>query len=79
MADSKEPKSFDDFATISISKKLSSATVSKRLNELIAVKAIEEIVKRSKTGRRVIAYQATEKGRRIIQLVSGLQVALASS
>ncbi len=79
LADSKEPKSFDDFAEISISKKLSSATVSKRLNELIAVKAIEEVVNRSKVGRRIIAYKTTEKGKRIIQLVKELQAALTIS
>jgi len=79
MADSTEPKSFDAFTTISISKKLSSATISKRLNELIAIKTIEEVVNRSKAGRRVIAYKTTEKGKRVIRIVQELQDALVVS
>jgi len=61
------PKSFKDFTQISIKNKmLSSATVSKRLDELISVGAIIEVVKRSKSGRRVVGYKTTEKGERII-------------
>ncbi|HII10194.1 MAG: hypothetical protein ABSE71_04150 [Candidatus Micrarchaeaceae archaeon] len=77
MSDSDGPRSFNDFTKISIKKRrLSSATVSKRLDELIAVKAIEEVVGRSKTGRRIIAYRATEKGKRVIELARELQEAL---
>ena len=48
------PRSFSDFTTLSIgNRKLSSATVSKRLDELIAVKAIEQVVHKSKAGRRI--------------------------
>lgn len=79
MADGNEPKSFNDFTKITVKKKtLSSATVSKRLNELIAVKAMEEVIHRSKTGRRIIAYKTTEKGRKVIQLARELEEALSS-
>lgn len=74
------PKSFTEFTTISIGKRrLSSATVSKRLNELIEVKAIEQVVYKSKTGRRVIAYITTEKGKRILALSKELEVIFANS
>jgi DNA-binding HxlR family transcriptional regulator len=77
LADGKEPKSFNDFTRISINhKRLSSATVSKRLDELLAVDAMEEVVVRSKSGRRVIAYKTTEKGRRVIELARELKEAL---
>ena len=77
LADGKEPKSFNDFTRISINhKRLSSATVSKRLDELAAVKVIEEVVVKSKSGRRVIAYKTTEKGRKIIKLAKELREAL---
>jgi DNA-binding MarR family transcriptional regulator len=80
MADGNAPKSFNDFTTISIGKrKLSSATVSKRLDKLIAVKAMEEVISRSKTGRRVIAYRTTEKGKRAIKLARELQEIFAVS
>jgi DNA-binding HxlR family transcriptional regulator len=78
MADSNEPKSFNDFTKITIDKKLlSSATVSKRLDELIEVKAIKEVVDKSKRGRRVIAYRATEKGKMIIKMGKELKDAVA--
>jgi len=77
MADSNEPKSFNDFTKISIRKrKLSSATVSKRLDQLIEVNVVEEVVSRSKTGRRTIAYKTTEKGKRVIELARELQAAV---
>lgn len=77
LADGREPKSFNDFTRISINyKRLSSATVSKRLDELVAVKVIEEIVVKSKSGRRVIAYKTTEKGRRVIKIAKELREAL---
>jgi DNA-binding HxlR family transcriptional regulator len=80
MADSDVPRSFNDFTKISISKRrLSSATVSKRLDELIAIKGIEEVISRSKTGRRIIAYRTTEKGKRVIELARKLQEALTVS
>lgn len=80
MADDGKPKTFNDFTTISIKKRrLSSATVSKRLDELITVKALEEVVTRSKMGRRIIAHKTTEKGRRLIGLGKEFQEALAVS
>ena len=78
MADSKEPKHFNDFTKISIKKsRLSSATVSRRLDELLAIKVIEEVISRSKSGRRIIAYRATSKGKKVIKLANELQEALA--
>ncbi len=63
-----EPKHFDDFTKIRVKNKgLSSATVTKRLNELLALEAIKEAVGRSRAGRRIIAYIVTEKGRRVIK------------
>lgn len=80
MANGNEPKSFNDFTRISIkNKKLSSATVSKRLDELIAVGAMEETITRSKTGRRIIAYKTTEKGKRVVELAKELKEALTVS
>ncbi len=74
MADGNEPKSFNDFTKITIGRKrLSSATVSKRLDELTSIKAIEEVINRSKRGRRVITYKTTEKGKRIISLSEEIQ------
>jgi DNA-binding HxlR family transcriptional regulator len=74
MANGNDPKSFNDFTKIQIGKgRLSSATISKRLDGLIAVKAIQEVVIRSKAGRRIIAYKTTEKGRRAIKLASELE------
>jgi DNA-binding HxlR family transcriptional regulator len=77
LSNSQHPKSFNDFTMISIKgKKLSSATVSKRLDELVAVKVLEELIIRSKTGRKVIAYRTTEKGKRVIDIAKELQLAL---
>lgn len=71
------PKAFNDFTRISIKgKKLSSATVSKRLDELTATKVLQEVIVRSKTGRKVIAYKTTDKGRRVIEIAKELQHAL---
>jgi DNA-binding HxlR family transcriptional regulator len=80
MADSNRLMSFNDFTKISRkNKKLSSATVAKRLDELIAARVMEEVVTKSKTGRRVIAYKTTEKGKKVIELAKELQVAVAAS
>jgi DNA-binding MarR family transcriptional regulator len=74
MADSDEPKSFNDFTSILIKRRrLSSATVSKRLDDLLSVKVLEEVITRSKTGRRVIAYRTTEKGDKVIALATDLK------
>ncbi len=71
------PKSFKDFTHISIkNKSLSSATIAKRLDELIYAGAIIEVVKRSKSGRRVIGYKTTEKGESIITQARELRRAL---
>ena len=79
MADGNEPKSFDDFTRIQIGKgRLSSATVSKRLDSLIAVKVIEEVVVKSKRGRRIIAYRTTGKGKRAIELATELEEAVSA-
>lgn len=78
MANEKVPRSFNDFTKISINKKrLSSATVSKRIDELIKIKVLEEVVTRSKTGRRIIGYKTTEKGGRIVELSKELEEALS--
>lgn len=80
MADSSKLMSFNDFTRISRkNKRLSSATVSKRLDELIAARVLEEVVTKSKTGRRVIAYKTTEKGKRVIGIAKELQNAVAAS
>lgn len=74
MANSREPKTFNDFTKISISgRKVSSATVSKRLSELTSFSAIEHIVHISKAGRRVVAYRTTEKGKKILNLGTTLE------
>lgn len=80
MANDKEPKSFKDFAKISIDgKKLSSSTISKRLRALTAAMATEEVIIKSKCGRRVIAHRTTEKGKRVIELSKGLDALLDST
>ena len=77
MVDRDGPRSFNDFTKIKIGKRmLSSATVSKRIDRLLAVKVIEEIVTRSKTGRRVIEYRITEKGKRVLNIANELEKAL---
>ncbi len=73
MASGGDPKSFNDFTRIVIrGKRLSSATVSKRIGDLIRVEVLKEVITRSKAGRRVIAYSTTEKGKRVIRLVEEL-------
>ena len=68
-----EAKSFNDFTKIVIKeKRLSPATISKRLDELVTVGSIQEIIIRSKTGRRVIAYKTTEKGKKVIEHTKSL-------
>ena len=80
LASGNEPKSFNDFTKIRVGEsRLSSATVSKRLDRLIAVKVIEEVITRSKAGRRIIAYRATEKGKRAVELAEELQELFAAS
>ena len=80
LARSYAPKSFNDFTKISVNgKRLSSATVSKRLDELLAAKVIEEVITKSRAGRRVIAYKTTEKGKRVIDIARELDMALATS
>jgi len=79
-ADGNEPKSFNDFTRISIKgKRLSSATVSKRIDELVGSQVLREVIVKSKTGRRVIAYKTTEKGKRVVELAKELQHALATA
>jgi DNA-binding HxlR family transcriptional regulator len=73
LSDATHPKSFSDFTHITIKKKrLSSATVSKRLNELVAIKVLDEVPMRSETGRRIIGYRITERGKKILELAKEL-------
>jgi len=66
-------KSFKEFTNITIKKrKLSSATVSKRINELVAIKVLEEEAMRSDTGRRIIGYKITDRGKKILELAKEL-------
>jgi len=77
LADGNEPKYFNDFTKISIKrKKLSSATVSRRIDELLGIKVIEEVISRSKSRRRIIAYRATSNGKKVIKLANELETAL---
>lgn len=79
MAGGKEPKSFNDFTRISIMKKgLSSATVSKRLDVLVDFEVIEEVITRSRTGRRIIAYKTTEKGKEVVKLANEIEELLTA-
>ncbi len=79
LANSDGPKSFNDFTKITIrNRRLSSATVSKRLDDLIGIRLMEEVVTRSKVGRRIIAYKTTEKGKKVIELLKELEEALAA-
>lgn len=78
MANNDGPKAFNDFTKIIIGKRrLSSATVSKRIDVLIGLNVMGEVVTKSKTGRRVIAYKTTEKGEGVIKMAKELQAALA--
>lgn len=73
MANGSEPRHFEDFTEISITRKLSSATIAKRLNELVEAKALDELVSRARSGRRIIAYRTTEKGKKVLDLAKKLQ------
>ncbi len=74
------PKTFNDFTKISVrNKRLSSATVSKRLDELSKISAIEEVIIRSKAGRRTIGYKTTEKGKRIFKIATELEALFQKS
>lgn len=74
------PVSFADFARISIGrKKLSSATVSKRLKEMLTMKILQEVVLRSKSGRRIIGYRTTDRGKKILSLIEELRQTLRES
>jgi len=76
MADS-GPSSFADFTAISIGrKKLSSATVSKRLKNMVAMKILEEVILKSKNGRRIIAYRTTQRGKKILALIEELRISM---
>ncbi len=78
VTEAKELTFFNDIANISVDgKRISSATVSKRLNELINANAIETVITKSKKGRRVIAYKVTGKGRKVIKIANELKEALA--
>ena len=73
------PRSFSDFTKIPMKKGfLSSATVSRRLDQLISVGALREIIMRSKHGRRIIAYRTTDKGKRVIAIVVQLEEILST-
>lgn len=74
------PASFADFTGISIGRKrLSSATVSKRLKNMLAMKILEEVILRSKSGRRIIAYRTTTRGKRILALIEELRASMRES
>lgn len=75
-----EPASFADFTGISIgSKKLSSATVSKRLKNMLAMQIFEEVILHSKNGRRIIAYRTTARGKKILALIEELRVSMRAA
>ncbi|MGC8479640.1 MAG: hypothetical protein ACP5M9_03155 [Candidatus Micrarchaeia archaeon] len=75
LAQSPIPKSFTDFTKITINKKrLSTATVLKRLNELVKANILEEKVIRSKTGRRVIGYKTTDLGNKVLDILNKLNL-----
>jgi len=61
--------SFGDYTDIEIEgENLSSATVNKRLKELVALDALEESVKRSDTGRKTVGYEITQRGQKIVRI-----------
>lgn len=79
MADTHGAKTFNDFTRISIGRRrLSSATISKRLKEMTDTGVLEEVITRSKLGRRVIAYRTTEKGKKVVSLAKELEQTLAT-
>lgn len=62
---------FNDFRSIKntrTNKQLSANTISSRLKELVEKGAIERVVSSSKTGRNVVAYQITAKGKKALEL-----------
>lgn len=74
-----EPALFNDFTKIAIGgKKLSSATVVKRLDELLLLKILQEAATRSKSGRRAVGYIVTERGRKILALAKELYQTMES-
>jgi DNA-binding MarR family transcriptional regulator len=80
MADGGGTKHFVDFTKILIKKRrLSSSTVSKRLGELLTAGAISEVIARSDSGRRIIAYTTTDKGRNVVANAEQLEEALTRS
>ncbi len=80
LADSYAPKSFNDFTKIVIKgKRLSSATVSKRINQLCDSKVLEEVITKSRAGRRVIGYRTTDKGKRVIEIAKELDTSLKAA
>ncbi len=73
-----KPKSFTDFTKMRIGERhLSSVTVSKRLDELIITQNMTEVTARSKSGRRIIAYKTTDRGKQVIKLAKELDAAIA--
>jgi DNA-binding HxlR family transcriptional regulator len=73
LIDNHSSKSFSDFILIMVKKKrLSSATVSKRIDELLAAGTIQEVIAKAPSGRRVVAYKATIKGKQAIKLAEKL-------
>ncbi len=73
LIDNHSYKRFSDFILIVVKKKkLSSATVAKRIDELLAAGTIQEIIVKSESGKRVVAYKATAKGKRAIKLAEKL-------
>lgn len=72
------PQCFSDFTELSIDgKELSSATISKRLDELQAIDAIEETVTRSPSGQKAVGYELTGRGERIITIAEQYEEAMA--
>lgn len=52
--------------------------MSKRLKEIVAIKVLEESVIYSKSGRRIIGYSTTDRGRKIIELAKEFEKAIKS-
>lgn len=77
LSNAADPKSFTDFTHITIKKrKLSSATVSKRLGELVGIKVLDEVPMRSVTGRRIVGYRITERGKKVLELSKELDTVI---
>jgi DNA-binding HxlR family transcriptional regulator len=80
LSDSPNPRAFSEFTRITINKRrLSSATVSKRLNELVAIKVLDEVPMRSEKGRRMIGYRITERGMKVLELAHELDSFISHS